>query len=276
MADEVLAVTLKLPPFWPNLPIHWFHQVESQFSTRGINTERTKYDYIISSLTQEIISSIFDVVQNIARTNDATPYTTLKNALIQRFTKSDALKMETLLSDTEIGDRKPSEFFHSMKNLIGDSTMVTEAFVLNRWMKRLPVSVQASLKTVPTNTAIPDLLRIADSVYEIFQGQPYSVNAIAQPSARPNDNLVHDLVAQNNRLEGEIFEIRRMLNNLNVDNGNKVSQRDDRSRTFNSNNRNRSRSRTPSNRQLCWYHEKYGNRAHKCIKPCSFSSRSSH
>lgn len=88
MANEVNAVSLKLPPFWPNLPVHWFHQVESQFNTRGINTERTKYDYLISSLTQEVITSVFDVMQGIVTTQDATPYTTLKNALINRFTKS--------------------------------------------------------------------------------------------------------------------------------------------------------------------------------------------
>lgn len=271
MAHEVNAVSLKLPPFWPNLPVHWFHQVESQFNTRGINTERTKYDYLISSLTQEVITSVFDVMQGIVTTQDATPYTTLKNALINRFTKSDASKIEILLSDADIGDRKPSEFFHALKNLVGNSEMVTEKFVINRWMKRLPTSVQASLKTVPSNMSIADIINIADNVYEVFQGQSFSVNLVTQPANASSNNMLQDLAAQNSRLENEIFEIRQMLSNMNMNNAS--SQRDSRSRNFND-NRTRSRSRTPGNNRLCWYHEKYGNRANKCIKPCSFYHRS--
>lgn len=76
---------------------------------------------------------------------------------------------------------------------------------MNRWMKRLPVSVQASLKTVPSNTPIGDLLRMADDVYEVFQGNNYAVSAIAQPSSSSNGTLVQDLVAQNSRLEKENF-----------------------------------------------------------------------
>lgn len=272
---EVDAVTLKLPPFWPNLPLHWFHQIESQFNTRGINTERTKYDYLISSLSQEIITTVFDVMQSIVTTNSQTPYTTLKNALISRFTKSDATKIELLLSDSDIGDRKPSEFYHSLMNLMGTSAMVSEEFILNRWMKRLPTQVQASLRTVPNTTSINDLLKIADNVYEVFEGQSqsFSVNGI---SSANNANMLQDLAAQNNRLENEIFEIRRMLSNLNVNTNN--DSRNSRSRAFNENRQNyrsRSRSKTPANNKLCWYHEKYGSRAHKCIKPCSFSTRSS-
>lgn len=274
MAEEINAVTLKLPPFWPNLPLHWFHQIESQFNTRGINTERTKYDYLISSLTQDVITTVFDVLQDIVTTNNATPYTTLKNALISRYTKSDSTKIEFLLSDADIGDRKPSEFYHSLKNLMGSSQMVSSDFILNRWMKRLPPQVQASLKTIPSTTPITDFLKIADDVYEVFKGQGFSVHAVTSSSV---NTVMQDLATQNARLESEIFEIRRMLTNMNV-RDNYGSRSNSRSRGFNDNrndDRNRSRSRTPGNKRLCWYHEKYGNKAHKCIKPCSFSYRSS-
>ena len=54
--DKISAVSLKLPPPWMNHMEMWLHVVESQFVTRGITQELSKFHYVVAALTLDLAS----------------------------------------------------------------------------------------------------------------------------------------------------------------------------------------------------------------------------
>ena len=123
LSDEVTsaaapanAVSVKLPPYWPQDPILWFARAEAMFRTRGVTAQQTMFDYVIGSLDHEFAVEIRDILLSPPR-ND--PYSVLKRELIRRTQASAQQRLRELLSQKDLGDRKPSQLLRHMQQLLG-------------------------------------------------------------------------------------------------------------------------------------------------------------
>ena len=257
------AVALKLPPFWPNDPRIWFAQIEAQFLTRGITQQQTKYAYIVSALQPEIAVEVRDLLLESPGDN---PYDTLKEELIRRTSASTQKRLHQLLIAEELGDRKPTQLLRRMRQLLGDHKL-EESILKQLFLQRLPANVQLIL--APTNEAvsIDQLAVMADRVLEVT---PQPEMQIAAATSLQLTESAHS----------ETSELRKMIETL-TEKVNALSSKlrsRSRSRSNNRGNRRRDgetrrpRSPTPNDHQGddCWYHWRYGDKAHKCLPPCTY------
>ena len=160
----------------------------------------------------------------------------------------------------DIGDRKPSKFYRTLKQIAGTSDTLSDKLITQLWLRKLPTQIQVSLKTLP-NPEIRTLLNMSDSIFEIIQsnnqGQIQSVSHMNEP--HQNDYVT--------RLENQIKILTEAIQKLNTNTASTSSYR------------SRSRSRPRRNNDsgpntICWYHQKFKENAKKCIPPCNFTKNS--
>ena len=142
-AGRVAAIQIKLPPFWPKDPALLCAQIEAQFTTHGITASRTKFEYVVSSLSPKYATE----VRNLPLTPPAEhPYEQLKKELTNRTLLSEQCRLQQLLTSEELGDRKPFQLLQHIQQLLGDKANTMDAtFLQGLFLQRLPSNVRMVL-----------------------------------------------------------------------------------------------------------------------------------
>jgi len=251
------------PPFWPEEPELWFMQLEGQFTLCGIIDDEAKYAHILSKIEPKQAREIKDV---ITRPPTTDKYKTLKRILIQRLTDSQEQKIRQLLEQEELGDRKPSQFLRHMSTLAGST--VPNELIKTLWLCRLPAQIQAIL-AARTDDRLEDLADQVDRIYEIGAK---AVVATTSPGATQQQPSTSQTTT-----ETQIMMLTKQVAALTVQMikfTKEWSQERSRNRARSrSRSQRRYRSRTPKRNGVCFYHQRFGQKAEKCTQPCTFNKK---
>lgn len=248
-SNNVERVSVKVPPFWKADPRLWFIQLEAQFDLASITTDSTRYNYVLSAIDTDILTQVTDFLINTPPNNK---YIGIKNRLISMYSETSEKKLKKLLSETTLGDKKPSQLLNEMYNLGG--TTVPAEVIKTLWMQHLPAQIQSILTT--STDSLENLSKMADKIAEIEQPKTYAYEVQEKD---------HSLTEAVQKLSAQVAEM-------------KMERHRSRDRCECEHNRRRSSSR-PTNStneattQQCWYHQKFGTKARKCISPCAFSNK---
>lgn len=279
------ATTVRFPPFWTSKPEVWFSQVEAQFSLAKISNDRKKYDHILALLPIEVINDIYDVIQNPPEHN---LFDNLKTTILVRLSSSEEKRLDDLLTGSQMGDRKPSEFYRHMLGIVGGTHMVSQDLLVKLWKRRLPKTIFVAI-TASGKTNIEEIIDIADKIWESCQNPVmspvnrqsdiYSGNLSNSSDSAPTiANLLDQFNTFSTNFQSTLNQIvlkqqslELQISTLQTNSSQNQSPAFPSKYCSNCQNRSRSTTRSSSrnrfdttNNTVCYYHQLYKERAFKC------------
>lgn len=248
-----VSVTARIPDFWPDQPRVWFIQAEAVTQPQHLSDE-AKYHLIITKLGKDVITQVTDILIKPPENNK---YKTLKDRLLHLYEESETRQIQKLIGELDLGDRKPSRLLRQMQDLARDKVNDNTLTIL--WQNHLPPSVRAVLVSADTKD-LATMARIADRVMESVR--PVQVDAVSQlPDT--NAQLVAEIAKLNLRME-------RMEQKRSRSYERRAPHRQDSRDRSASRYRPQWRAMSPADNGLCFYHQRFRNRAHKCMPPCTW------
>ncbi|BHF74017.1 hypothetical protein SprV_0401710100 [Sparganum proliferum] len=241
--------TFDLPSVWLGDIALWLRTVESRFVLRQITREDTKFHYVVTALPMDIATDLREIIDCPAK---EAPYTALKEALISRISLSTQKRLQRLISEEDLGDRKPTQLLSCLEQLADgqklDATMFKQLF-----LQRLPPSVQAILAPNIPSSTVQMLAETADRILQYYQ-PPVTVNVASRSTIAPT---IEDVIKRLEALTLEVSQLRA-------------------TRVYNPRSPaiiRRPRSPTPNQPTVdgfCWYRHNYGSNTHRRHSPCKY------
>lgn len=172
-----MVQNLRLPPFWPKNLRVWLMQVEAQFRLRHITYQEAKYPHTVSDLLAYVGEDNADA---LADPEPISPFGQLKAAILKRRFYSECSRLQQLLNTKVIGDRRPADLRHQMRQLLRDQRQDRNSyppceFFLKRHRRNM-VLVLAAADDIPQDKFAEHADRVAQ------YSRPPSVATVTEQS----------------------------------------------------------------------------------------------
>ena len=284
--SEANAVATRLPEFSQHEPLTWFCRAETRFRLRGIKQAITRADYVLEALPETIFRRIGPWLD---QQPDEIPYDNLKKYLLKEFspTTSERARRLLLMPSQPIGDRKPSQLWDEICMLSRlpetDEDSKNKEVDLNKeiWLQTLPSCVRVLLHNTDEKST-DDLSTLADEIMMSQNVACHDTSRRLTPGVmhvRRTPDVMHvprtpDVTPA--RRTPVVMPVRRTPDatpalrpaETNTDD---VAP-DQRANWYANHNQFHA---TLESNGLCSYHNKFGNRARKCISGCRWVPKNS-
>ena len=177
-----MPAQVKLPEFWPLKAALWFARADAEFSVKGVTTEVTKYSYTVAALPVEVADRVTD---EILSPDPTTPYTNLRQRLLDTYTLDDYQRACSLLDMPARSSEKPSALLDAMLAFLPEEVSRDEPGWLfkNLFLRRLPVEIRAHLMA-HTDDTVRQLAVRGDALWSgIPTALPTVVHAVTEQSS---------------------------------------------------------------------------------------------
>ncbi|XP_050072639.1 uncharacterized protein LOC126560726 [Anopheles maculipalpis] len=233
----------------------FFFALENWFDAGNIpsNQHTRRFNILKTRIPIRILPELRHLVESVP-SNDR--YEAAKRAIVLHFEESQRSRLHRLLTESSLGDRKPSQLLSEMRRTAHGA--MTDSMLVDLWVGRLPPYVQSAVIAASSN--IEEKVRVAGSVMDSIA--LYHRTGPYQTVSEVRNEEVE-------RLSRQVAELSHRLEEVLSRDNNPVRVRP-RAR---SRPRQVNRSVNPSVGKLCYYHERYGHVARNCRAPCSFKDR---
>jgi hypothetical protein len=253
-AAAAAAAAVRLPDFHADSPQCWFTNLDSQFATANITQSITKFHWAVAKLPFSLTPTIQPLAQD--PTAVADPYGRLKELLLESYGMTEEQRTSKWLDYPMCSsENRPSVLWDNLSAL-RPKTLDDAQVAL--FIRKLPRHISAMINTKSFDTP-QEMVRRCNQLWAT-QTPEEAASAAAAAAAAATGPWQHSSLrsAQARRSPSPY---RRKTSG-----GDKTGDKPDRRR----------RSPTPGVTKggrgdgLCFYHSRFGSKAHKCERGCTY------
>ncbi|XP_014211951.1 uncharacterized protein LOC106641889 [Copidosoma floridanum] len=265
--EHVAAVSrISLPPFCKENPAFWFAKIEAAFDINRITSDSTKLKHVVLNLDSAAEPFVSDLITN---PSEHDKYAAIKSRMLSMLAETSESKMRKLLRGAHITDQRPTHLLQNIRSLAEGQS--NDSILRTLFLDYLPEQVRTHL-LISETTDLNKLAQQADKITDIIGLTRRDIYAVEDEHSR-----THTGSSSGTNVNTELKDLKELVRQLS-----KQVEQLCRSQEQNK-SRARSRSRTRGEQQekqesndtdrgLCFFHKKFGDKAYRCNSPCAMKN----